>query len=116
MPAYPALPPAEREQVESQMEVFLVQQIFSMPRYLLIPFVIALLAFDALPLLTTARAFSGLPEERRARIIDSWANSRIAQQRDLIKLIRNCALYFYLDHPLVRARLESGGGGKSGAA
>jgi hypothetical protein len=108
MPAYPTVPPAERAEVESGMETFLVRQIFSMPRYLLVPFVGALLAFDLLPALTSGRAFCDLPVDRRASINHAWANSRIAQKRDLMKLIRNCALYYYLDHPLVRARLESG--------
>jgi hypothetical protein len=108
MPPCPTVPPAEREEVESGMETFLVRQIFSMPRYLLVPVLAALLAFDILPALSSARTFSSLPADRRAHINEAWANSKIAQKRDLMKLIRNCALYYYLDHPLVRAALERG--------
>jgi hypothetical protein len=96
------------------MHVFLVRQIFSMPRYLLAPYLLALLGFDLLPLATRRRRFSELTREQRSQVVARWSGSPIAPQRDLIKLIRNCALYYYLDHPVVRNALDELGSEEHG--
>jgi hypothetical protein len=106
MPRLPELAQDDRELVEGEMQVFLVRQIFSMPRYLLGPYLLALVGFDLLPLATRRHRFSDLTRAQRSQLVARWSGSPIAQQRDLIKLIRNCALYYYLDHPVVRNALD----------
>ena len=78
-----------------------------MPKFLLLPFVGGLFAFDWLPLLRHHRTFSDLDIELQRRIVREWAESRFGRKRDFIKLVRSCSLFFYLDHPLVRVRLEA---------
>ena len=106
LPRTPALEQDERAAVERELESFVARQVFAMPRYLLVPYLAALFTFEALPLLRRGRPYSALGQGERARIAATWSRSRVAQKRDLIKLVRNCSLYFFLDHPLVRARLQ----------
>ncbi len=106
LPRRPSLTEPERVAIDAELEQYLCIQVFSMPRYLLLPYMLALFAFDFAPCLAHGRRFRHLPVASRGQVIDSWSNSRISPMRDLLKLVRNCALYFYLDHNLVRRRLE----------
>jgi len=109
LPERPRLTDTERSGVASQLEVYLERQVFSMPSYMLVAYLLALFVFEFVPVVRHGRAFSRLSPALRRDIIDSWSNSAIGPKRDLLKLIRNCALYFYLDHAVVRSHLEREG-------
>jgi len=107
-PMLPTLPPLsddDRTHVEADLMEHLRAQILAMPTHLRIPFTIALFAFEALPVLSYLRPFHRVSRETQTRIISSWNRSPIPQFRDLIKLVRSCALLAYLDHPIVRRHL-----------
>lgn len=107
-PATPRLTEVERRQVDADLELYLVRQVLAMPRYMLAPLLVVLLGLDWLPMLTRGRPFRALPGAAATQIVAAWSRSRLSPKRDLIKLVRNCTLFFYLDHPIVRARLEEG--------
>ena len=107
LPAFPPLPTSERERVEDELRTFLVEQVRSMPSFLRLPYLTALLVFEWTPLLRYGRPYTALPMVRRERALQAWSRSPIGPCRDLVKLVRSCALFFYLDHPLVRESLRA---------
>jgi hypothetical protein len=113
LPVRPQLADLERSDVLLELDEFLVAQVWAMPRYLLAPYLVALLAFEAFPLLRHGRFFSSLAVSERAVIVRRWSASPIGPMRDLLKLIRSCTLFFYLDHPLVARRMEEEAGRRS---
>ena len=106
LPAFPPLPTSEQERVEDELRIFLVEQVRSMPSFLRLPYLTALLVFEWTPLLRYGRPYTALPRLRRERALQAWSRSPVGPCRDLVKLVRSCALFFYLDHPLVRERLR----------
>ncbi len=106
LPAAPRLPEAERRVVEADVTAHLRFQVRAMPTHLRIPLVAALLFFDAWPRLHSGRAFRKIAPHAQAAILQRWSRSRIPQFRDLVKLVRSCALFAYLDHPVVGHHLD----------
>jgi hypothetical protein len=107
LPAFPELDASERSQVEGDLGDFLQGQIRAMPQYLRGPYLLALFGFEYLPLLRYGQPYTALRSTIQERIVRSWSESRIAPMRDFVKLIRTCALFYYLDHSVVRAQLEA---------
>jgi hypothetical protein len=107
LPAIPRLEPGEREQLESELADFLSAQVGAMPGYLRIPFAATLVAFEWLPVLGRGRRYSKLEGASQARFVAACSRSGFRPFRELLRLVRSCALFFYLDHPLARARLET---------
>lgn len=107
LPVRPALEPAERARVEEELAGFLARQMAALPGYMRLPMRAGLFAFAWLPLLRHGRPYTRLDPEARRRHVLAWSTSRVGPKRDLVKLIRSCALFFYLDHRLVTARLEA---------
>ena len=106
LPCFPPLSDAERDEAERELDRFLAAQLAEMPRYLALPFSVALLAFNWLPLLRYGRTYAGLPQETQVRVVLAWSGSPIGAMRNFVKLVRTCALFAWLDHPIVAARLE----------
>ena len=106
LPSFPPLSDAELNEAERDLEGFLAAQLSEMPRYLDLAFKVALVAFDWLPVLRYGRTYRGLPRETQARVVRAWSGSPIAAMRNFVKLLRSCALFAWLDHPIVAARLE----------
>lgn len=120
LPTKPALDPAERQRVGLGLADFLTRQIGALPHHLSLLVSAGLLSFEWLPLLRFGRPFTALDSDQRRRRVAKWSTSRMQPKRDLLKMVRSCALLFYLDHPIVRARLEkeaasSASSGGSGA-
>lgn len=107
LPALPDLSPDERDQVEAELERALAAQTAAMPLYLGAPFRAALVVFEWLPMLRFVRRYTQLDRSTQARVMAAWSNAPLPPLRDFVKLVRSCALYHYLDHPVVVARLES---------
>ena len=105
LPEIPQVPRPQRTGVEHDLKVFLTKQVFAMPRYLLWAYLLALFVFEYMPILRKRSTFSMLILGDRVQIIGAWSQSAVAKKRDLLKLIRNSALFFYLDHPIVRRQL-----------
>jgi hypothetical protein len=110
LPRYPQLSESDRSRVLHGLDLFLVEQVFAMPRYMLMPYLVALEVFEILPILRRGRPFSSLAAEDRGVIVARWSSSPLGPMRDLLKLIRSCALLYYLDHPIVERRLEEEAG------
>jgi hypothetical protein len=109
LPAHPRLDPDEIERVERDLTAFLVAEIGALPLHLAAPFRLALVAFALLPVLRFGRTYRALPPEHKHRVVYAWANAPVAVFRNFVKLVRSCALFAYLDHPLVMANLERDG-------
>lgn len=109
LPSVPELPPDEARRVEDDLAGDLAAQIARLPAHLAAPFRVALVAFDLLPLLRFGRPYRALPIETQRRVVRAWSNAPIGAFRNFVKLVRSCALYTYLDHPIVTARLERAG-------
>lgn len=107
LPSFPPLAPEERSRVEDDLERFLADQLAGMPGHLRLGVRAALTAFAWLPLLRWGRPYAALPPPTQQRIVARWSASRIGPRRDLIRLLRSLAVFFYLDHPAVVARLEA---------
>ena len=107
LPSFPPLGDAERKETERDLAAFLEAQLSEMPRYLALPFQLALFGFEWLPLLRYGRRYTALPRETQGRVVRAWADSPIGAMRNFVKLLRTCALFAWLDHPVVAARLES---------
>jgi hypothetical protein len=116
LPAYPELEEDERAEAERELDRGLAQQLSAMPRYLRVPFAVALVGFNWLPLLRYGRTYGSLPPATQARVVAAWSRSPLGAMRTFIKLVRTCALFAWLDHPLVAARLEREVGASPSAA
>jgi len=106
LPSRPSLDPEERHRVGLGLAEFVTLQIDAMPRHLWLSVRAGLFVFEWLPLLRYGRPYTGLKPDQRRQRVASWSTSRLSPKRDLLKMIRSCVLFFYLDHPLVSARLE----------
>ena len=82
-------------------------QITGMPPYLRWPYQLAITAFDLLPLLRFGSRFVELDRKQRSSYLAVWTDAPIAVMRDFVKLVRNCALLAYFDHPMVHRQLAS---------
>jgi hypothetical protein len=106
LPSVPKLPLVEAERVERDLATALDSQMAGMPAYLAAPFRVARVAFEFLPLLRFGRRYRALPIESQRRVVLAWSNAPIGAFRNFVKLVRSCALYTYLDHPIVTETLE----------
>jgi hypothetical protein len=107
LPPEPRLPDEHRLIVERDVVEFVWAQIGSMPLFLRVPYEAALFAFNWLAVARHGRVYSGLDGERQGAYVLAWSGSRLRLGRDLVKLVRSCALLQFFDHPLVLAQLES---------
>lgn len=111
LPLEPRLVDEHRQIVERDVVEFVWAQIGSMPLFLRLPYEAALLGFNCLAVVRYGRVYSALGGERQGGYLLAWSGSRLRLGRDLVKLVRSCALLQFLDHPLVLAQLESDGAG-----
>ena len=109
LPSIPELPSDEALRVERDLAAALDAQIAELPRYLAAPFHVALVAFELAPLLRFGKPYRALPIEIQRRVVRAWSNAPIGAPRNFVKLVRSCALYAYLDHPIVTEKLERDG-------
>ncbi len=107
IPAYPDLDTVTRGTVEDDVTRYVVSQIQNMPRFLRLPYQVAVVAFNWLALLRYARLFRRLPADQQDAYLTLWSDGPLGPMRDFIKLIRSLALFVYFDHPLVLQRLEA---------
>ncbi|MBI2821331.1 MAG: hypothetical protein HYX74_03830 [Acidobacteria bacterium] len=107
LPENPALEPAQRAVVERQVVEFVAAQIGAMPRFLRVPYRIAMRLFDGSAVLRYGRRYTALDGFRQRQYVEAWAGSSLGVMRDFVRLIRSCALLRYWDHPWVVARLEA---------
>jgi hypothetical protein len=105
LPIEPPLSPEARCVVEGDVAAFLFAQIGSMPTYLRLPYEIALLVFNLLAAVPFGQPYQQLDPARQQRYLELWSGSPLRLGRDLIRLIRSCALLQFMDHPCVLARL-----------
>jgi hypothetical protein len=87
------------------VERFVALQVENIPTYLRVPYLVAVAGFQWLPVLRFGRRFLSLPLESQRSYLALWSESPLAPMRDFIRLIRNCALLAYYDHPDVRRAL-----------
>ena len=107
IPAYPDLDAATRAAVEIDVTRYVASQIQQMPRFLRLPYKLAVVSFDWLALLRYARPFRRLPSELQSAYLAAWSDAPLGPMRDFVKLIRSSALLVYFDHPRVLQRLEA---------
>ncbi|MCC7107045.1 MAG: hypothetical protein IT307_18085 [Chloroflexi bacterium] len=105
LPTEPALSPEARCRVEGDVAAFLFAQIGSMPTYLRLPYEVALQLFNLLAAVPYGLPYQRLDASRQRRYLELWSSSPLRLGRDLIRLIRSCALLQFMDHPCVLARL-----------
>lgn len=106
LPSAPELAAEARRRVAEASTRFVAVEIESIPRFLRVPYLLAVLGFEWLALLRYGRPFSRLAAERQRAYLALWSDFPIGPPRDFVKLIRGCALLAYFDHPEVRAALE----------
>jgi hypothetical protein len=106
-PAYPDLDERERARVNESVTGFVTSQIEALPAFLALPYGLAITAFQLLAILRFGRRFLSLPEAVKPAYLSIWADAKIGPARDLIKLIRSCALLAYFDHPDVLRHLPA---------
>lgn len=107
LPRFPELPEEESRRVERELEAFLAAQTGAMPRHLRVALRAALALFTWLPALRWGRPYAALAPSAQQRVVLAWSVSAFGPLRDFVKLVRSLALFFYLDHPAVVARLEA---------
>ena len=111
LPDEPKLTTEQQSLVERDVVAFVWEQIGAMPRFLRVPYELALLGFDLGAVVRYGRPFRRLDGSRRRAYVGAWSGGPLRLGRDLVKLVRSCALLQYLDHPLVLARLEADAAG-----
>ena len=99
IPIEPRLPDEVRVRVLDDTERFVALQVENVPAYLRVPYLIAMAAFQWLPVLRFGRRFLDLPFESQRACLAMWSEAPLAPMRDFVRLIRNCALLAYYDHP-----------------
>ncbi len=107
IPMFPDLDAETRARVERDVTRYVASQIQQMPRFLRLPYKVAVVAFDWLALPRHARVFRRLPPELQSGYLERWSEARLGPMRDFVKLIRSSALLVYFDHPLVLRQLEA---------
>jgi len=108
LPPSPELEAQTRRRVAEDATRFVVVEVESMPKFLRMPYLLAIVAFQWSAMARYARPCSRLASEQRQAYLSLWSHSRVGPLRDFVKLIRSCALLAYFDHPEVRAVLERG--------
>jgi hypothetical protein len=106
-PAYPELDDAQRARVLTSVTAFVSSQIEAMPRFLAIPYGIAITAFQLLAILRFGRGFRSLDETSQRSYLAMWSDAKLGPFRDFVKLIRSCTLLAYFDHPEVTRQLPA---------
>ena len=106
-PAYPDLDVATRATVEADVTRYVASQIQRMPRFLRLPYKLAVVTFNWLAVLRYGRPFRHLRADRQLSYLGRWSDAPLGPMRDFVKLIRSSALLVYFDHPLVLRRLEA---------
>jgi hypothetical protein len=74
-----------------------------LPAFLRFPYCLALVVFDWFAVFRHGRRFRALNPDQRAAYVTAWSERGVAMTRDVLKLVRVCALLRYFDHPLVIA-------------
>lgn len=108
IPSEPRLPHEVRARVLDYTERFVALQVENLPTYLRAPYLIAMVGFQWLPVLRFGRRFLDLPFESQRAYLTLWSEAPLAPMRDFVRLIRNCALLAYYDHPDVCRALGAG--------
>jgi hypothetical protein len=108
IPSEPRLPYEVRARVLDDTERFVALQVENIPNYLRVPYLLAVTAFQWLPVLRFGRRFLDLPFESQRACLAMWSEAPLAPMRDFVRLIRNCALLAYYDHPDVCRALGAG--------
>ena len=108
LPSAPQLPAEARRRVAEASTRFVVVEIESIPPFLRLPYLLAVVGFEWVAVLRYGRPFSRLAAEAQRAYLALWSDFPIGTPRDFVKLIRGCALLAYFDHPEVRAALERG--------
>ncbi len=101
LPEYPKGISEEKSIVENAVIDFVIGQIEALPVYLRFPYKIALYKFNFFSLFVYGRTFLKLGKKRKSNYIKMWSDSPLKQMRDVIKLLRSCALLQYYDHPVI---------------
>lgn len=96
---------AQRE-VMSDVSAFTLTEIESIPFRFLVLFKIGLFGFKSYVLLTTGTFLCNLPQEKRRRLVESWAFGKVALTRKFMKLIRSLTILAFYEHPLIREKFN----------
>jgi hypothetical protein len=108
LPSAPALQPEARTRVAAAATRFVVVEVESIPTFLRLPYLLAIVGFQLVSLLRYGLPFTRLSAEKQRAYVALWTDSPIGVMRDFLKLIRGCSLLAYFDHPEVRFLLEQG--------
>ena len=107
VPNLPPLGDQARAGVLSDVAEFLTSQIARMPVTLRLPYRMTLAVFDLVPVLLYQRSFCRLDPVAQTKWLDGWSTGYGLLAGSFVKLLRNCSLFAYFDHPLVVAQLEA---------
>jgi glycosyltransferase 2 family protein len=102
------LPPAQREQVTSDVVAFVAGQVAALPNRLRMLFRVGVIGFGVAVRLRHPRGLAALPPARQAAVVQAWAFGRWAQPRKLFRLIRSTTLLAFYDHPLIAGGMAAG--------
>ncbi len=93
--------------IEEDVAAFVGRFMTHFPFYLRVPMVLGLYAIQYAPPLTlfSPRTFTGMTAERRERLILSWAQSRYAFKRDLIRGLQAVCMIGAYSRPEVISHL-----------
>lgn len=105
LPSVPTLEAGVRAAVVADVVRFVSSQIAALPDFLRAPYGLALVGFEWLPVLRYGRPFGALDDTRRAAYLAFWSEAPIGAMRNVVKVIRSCALLAYYDHPALAAAL-----------
>jgi hypothetical protein len=116
IPGEPRLPYEVRSRVLDYVERFVALQVENIPTYLRVPYLAAVVGFQWMPVLRFGQRFLDLPLESQRAYLALWSEAPLAPMRDFVRLIRNCALLAYYDHPDVCRALGAGHADRDQAA
>lgn len=102
-----ALPAAERADAVNYACSFTCAELGSLPSQLRILFKIGIFGFRVITILTNLMPFENLSDERRQKVLNSWAYGPIPLTRKLFKPLRSLALLAYFEHPAVLASVRA---------
>lgn len=98
--------PSLQSTVMTDVSAFTLTEIECIPFRFQVLFKIGLLGFKSYVLLTTGSFLCSLPEDKRRKLVESWAFGKIPVTRKFMKLIRSLTLLAYYEHPAVRERFN----------
>jgi hypothetical protein len=107
IPSEPRLGEDARAHVLGSVVRFVALQVENIPAYLRLPYLVAVTGFQWLPVLRFGRRFLDLPLDSQRAYLALWSDAPLGPMRDFVRLIRNCALLAYYDHPEVRRALRA---------